>query len=142
MADGVTVRVVREVDLAALFGAELRAFLEDVMTLAHGEVSEPGRSPLDTGRLRDSLAPGGGVTMVDRAATPTFAQVGTNVVYAGPLEEGKHPLNGASMNYRGGPSKGKPTKGWLSSTVQNVKPDIDGLLEDMAKRVEDGWTRG
>ena len=142
MADSVTVRVVREVDLGTIFGVELKDFLTAVITLAEGEVITPGRVPLDQGFLRGSLSPGAGVTMVDRAATPTFAKVGTNMVYAGPLEEGKHPLNGASMNYRGGPSKGKPTKGWLSSTVQNVKPDIDGLLEDMAKRVEDGWTRG
>lgn len=132
MANAIEVKVVREVDMPALMGRELRAFLEDVMMLAVENVSQPGRVPIDTGRLRDSLAPGAGVTMVDKASVPTFARVGSNVVYAGPLEGGDH-------LYRGGPSKGQPIKGWLSSTVQHVAPDIDALLEDMAASLEEGW---
>lgn len=134
----VTIRVTREVDFDALLSRSLRTFFSDVMLVAHADVAQAGRTPIDTGLLRSSLAPGGAgaaVTRVDDHDPPTFAQVGTNVEYAGYLDAGE------KYHYRSGPSQGQPTKGWLSDTPDRVSGDVNKLVGDMAADIERGWGR-
>jgi hypothetical protein len=62
---------------------------------------------------------------------PKWAKVGTNVaVYPGALEASPR------FHYAAGPSAGKPTQGWLSQTVQNVRPDVEGALGQLARDIE------
>lgn len=137
----VTLDVRKSVDMPSLMSRPMRAFFEDAVLLSVETLSEPGVVPIDTGRLRDSLAAGAGVTRIDQADPPMRARVGTNVVYAGTLEEGEHPANGATLHYRGGPSKGRPTRGWFSTAVQDIQPDIDGLLMQLADDLAAEWAK-
>lgn len=133
----VQVRVTREVDFDRLLSTSLRTFFNDVMLAAHANVSQAGVVPIDEGLLRSSLAPGGAgaaVTMVDPSDPPQFAQVGTSVVYAGALDKG-------NKHYRGGPSAGQPTKGWLSETPNRVADEVNKLLGEMRADLENGWGR-
>jgi len=129
----IEVKVTREVSREQLLGGPLRTFFNTAMLLAHSDVAKAGRVPWDTGNLAGSLSPGGGATEIDPSPVPMWARVGTNVEYAAYLETGD------KYHYRGGPSSGKETRGWLSSTIQNVRPDIDGLLGDLAADIKAAW---
>lgn len=139
MADrAIAVTVVRAHDIDKLIGAPLRRYMETCVLLAHGDVAQAGRAPIDKGYLRASLAAGAGVTGVDPADPPKWAQVGTNVTNGGTsypsiLEESDR------HNYAGGPSAGQPTRGWLSQTVQNVAGDVKQAQERMMKDIQNGW---
>lgn len=141
MANGpITVTVVRSVDVDALIAGPMRDYMETCVLLAHGDVAQAGRAPIDKGYLRASLAAGAGVTGVDPANPPKWAQVGTNVTNGGTsypsiLEESDR------FHYAGGPSAGQPTRGWLSQTVQNVAGDVKQAQARMMKGIENGWPK-
>lgn len=105
--------------------APLGVFFNTLMMAGHADVARPGRVPIDTGNLRNSLAPGGGVTEVDTSSPPMWAAVGTNVPYGTYLEMGDN------YHYLGGPSAGSQTRGWLSSTIPNVEGAAVGALEEL-----------
>lgn len=110
--------------------APLSVFFNTLMLAAHADVAKPGRVPIDTGYLRNSLAPGGGVTEVDPASPPMWAAVGTNVPY------GTHLEFGDNYHYLGGPSAGKATKGWLSTTIPNIEGAIGGAVAELAAGIQ------
>lgn len=100
----------------------------------HTLVAQPGRVPIDTGRLRQSLAPGGGVTMVDPSDPPEWAKVGTDVeVYPGVLDES------SLFHYRDGPSAGQPTAGWFSSAPDAYAPEFAGVLNTLGNELVLEW---
>lgn len=104
-----------------------RLMMTDLMVEVHGAANEAGRVPIDTGHLRDSLQPGAGVTDVDPNDPAKWARVGTNVDYGGYLD------GGDQYHYRGGPSQGKPTKGWLSDLPNAMSGTIDGIVNDFVR---------
>lgn len=118
----------------------MRQFFNTVMLAAHNDVARPGRVPIDTGNLRNSLSPGGGVTMVDPSDPPKWAAVGSNVVY-GAFLEGIGIDDPGSYHYLDGPSKGARTQGWLSKTLDNVQGAVDEALAELAASME-GAHRG
>lgn len=130
MADSIEVRITREVSESALFEEPIRAFFQRVMLAGHANVAQPGRVPIRTGRLRSSLAPGGGVTRVDGSLSQGFtAIVGTNVKnYPRALEKPET----RDPHYRDGPSAGQSTAGWLSKTKPAVEDQIPGMLTQLA----------
>lgn len=144
MADqSITVKVVREVDIPSLVGDPLRKYFDTCLLLAYGEVAQPGRVPIRDNFLRSSLQPGAGVSRVDPSNPPKWAIIGTNLAaekgedaYPRVLEEKDWP------HYADGPSKGKPTKGWLSQTTQNVAGDVDKAQTRMMKDIASVWRRG
>lgn len=109
--------------------APLSVFFNTLMLAAHADVARPGRVPIDTGYLRNSLAPGGGVTEVDPSSPPMWAAVGTNVPYGTYLEFGNY-------HYLAGPSAGKATEGWLSSTIPNIEGAIGGAVSELAAGIQ------
>ncbi len=134
----VEIRVTREVDLHRVLSGSLRTFFEDVMMMAHADVAQPGVVPIDTGLLASNLAPGGAgaaVTHVDSANPPTYAQVGTVIPYGRILDESER------THYRGGPSGGKPTKGWLSDVKTRTRDEFERLVSSLADDIEAGWQR-
>ena len=130
MAGDVVVKVVRSVDFDRIQVEARRRFFQRCMMAMHTYAATPGHVPIDTNTLRNSMAPGAGLTEADE----DHAQVGTNVEpYPRVLEESDRYL------YRGGPSGGMQTKGWLSKTLPAVRPEIEGLLSQMAREMEAGW---
>lgn len=127
MSAGVKVTVTT-VPMADLLGG-LKTFFNTVMLAAHADVAKPGRVPIDTGYLRGSLSPGGGVTMVDPSDPPMWAVVGSNVPYGGVLEESDH------HHYLDGPSAGQLTQGWLSKTVPNIDGEVQRALAELAESI-------
>lgn len=125
-------------DAQALLARPMQRFLAEAMTLTHGHLSTPGIVPIDTGRLRSSLQPGSGITGIDTATPPLWFKVGTNVEYATALDQPE----GWDPHYRGGPSKGNPTKGWLSDQVGQVAGAIEGLLPSLAADIQAAWGGG
>ena len=134
----VTVKVVRQVSDDALWNKPLRTFLTDVMLETSGWLVTPGHVPIDHSVLADSIMPGAGTTRIDDADPPTFAISGTNIEYAGYLEDEDKT---GRYHYRDGPSKGKATTGWMSAVYDdNGKPiDLDGLLNSLAADMEASW---
>ncbi|MFQ5592510.1 MAG: hypothetical protein ACE5HE_15240 [Phycisphaerae bacterium] len=134
MSVGISIKVVREVTTNELFDKPLRAFFTDVMWAAVEDVAQPGRVPIDTGRLRGSLQPGAGTSEVDSSHPPQWAQIGTDIDYGKKLEKEKH------YRYARGPSRGKPTRGWLSDTAKNIEAEVRGpLLAQLAADIEAAW---
>jgi len=114
----------------------MQDFWNTVMLLGHADVSRPGRVPIDTGHLRNSLSPGGGKTSIDPSPIPMWAQIDTNVSYAPYLED----EDGTDKyHYRGGPSKGKPTRGWLSATIPNIQSGVEAAVQRCAAAIEAAW---
>ena len=101
------------------------------------EAAMPGVVPIDTGRLRASLSKGGSdnIFNMDAKPVPLFVKVGTKVLYAEPLEA---PVT-RTPHYRGGPSSGKPTAGWLTRALKNALPTIQAALDTAAKKIRDKW---
>lgn len=128
----VELRVVREVP-DDWYHAPLRRMFDDWMLLAHGKVSTAGRVPIDTGNLRNSLQPGAGVTAVDSSNPPTWARVGSNVEYGGILDESD------KTHYAGGPSAGKPTKGWLTDAPETFSSETMRLIDDLSAALSRAW---
>lgn len=122
-------------DNRALLSIPMRRFLMQGMTLTHGYIASPGVVPIDTGRLRTSLQPGSGLTGVDPQDPPEWFKVGTNVKYAAPLDSPEE----RDPHYRAGPSKGNPTKGWLSDSPAHVRPQIEALLPALAADIRKAW---
>lgn len=142
MADqAITVKVTRTVDPATVFGGPMRAMFERIKTRAFGLAAAPGQVPIDVGYLRKSLDPGGGVTEVGGSYESGFyAAVGSGLVYGAVLEAGTR--KGATLHYRGGPSAGSETKGWLSRIVPTVMADMPGIIAKFNADVEAAWKRG
>lgn len=139
MAVSVDARVTRTVNVDEVIGGATRKFLNRAMLAIHQSASQPGIVPIDTGLLRSSLAPGGGVTMVDPASPPTWARVGTSVAYGSALNDPET----RTPHYRGGPSSGQETQGWLTErAVQGAESDIQAAAEQWAGDVEVGWKAG
>lgn len=134
---GTGVKVVTTKVPYAIMMKGMRDFFNTVMLAAHNDVARPGRVPIDTGHLRNSLSPGGGVTRIDPSEPPKWLAVGSNVSYALPLEAPER----RDPHYRDGPSKGQPTKGWLSQTTDNVTGAVDEALAELAASME-GAHRG
>lgn len=116
----------------------MRRFFTTVMLAAHNDVAQPGRVPIDQGHLRSSLSPGGGVTMVDPSEPPKWAAVGSDVGYGSALESPQS----RDPHYRAGPSKGQPTAGWLSKTLDNVQGAVDDALGELAASIEEAHRNG
>jgi len=136
----IRVEVVREVSDDALLNKPLRAFFERCMMAMHAYAAEPGHVPIDTGNLRGSLAPGAGVTRVDDHEPPEFAVVGTRVDYGGYLNE---PVK-RDPHYRGGPSQGQRTEGWLTRTLDGNGKNIglDDIIGKLKADIESAWKAG
>lgn len=90
-------------------------------------------SPVDTGRLRASLA-----IEVDPSPHPLWAKVGTNVEYGLPLDQPE----ARAPHYAAGPFAGTPTEGWLSSRPAEALPQIEQALDIFASDIESLWGRG
>lgn len=110
----------------------MRRFWTRLQLAAHADAAQPGRVPIDTGHLRSSLAPGGGVSGIDPSDPPMWMAYGSNVPYGMYLEapEKRDP------HYRAGPSQGQPTEGWLSKTMDNMQGPIDEALAELAASME------
>jgi len=119
----------------ALLRRPLARYFTEIMTLTHGYLASPGVVPIDTGRLRSSLQPGSGVTGIDPSPLPLWAKVGTNVEYAGPLDDPEE----RDPHYRSGPSAGKSTKGWLSDSVGHIRAQQESLLPSLAADIQSEW---
>lgn len=132
-AKGTTVKLeVTTIPTPILLGS-LRRFWNTIMLAAHADVARPGRVPIDTGYLRNSLSPGGGVTGIDPATPPMWMAYGSNVPYGTYLEDRG---NTNRYHYLDGPSKGQLTTGWLSQTIPNIQSEIDSALQEMASATQ------
>jgi len=123
-----------------LLKAPLRTFFKRAALRLEG--AGKGRSPVDDGRLRNSLT-----HEIDSSEPPLWAKVGSNVNARGfpypiALDEG-----GVTRiyHYRGGGAMGlagEPTKGWFSEkAVEDSKPDILGYVDDIGRDVKREWER-
>jgi len=140
-----------------LLNKPMKEFLTKAAIVVQGKARE--RAPVDTGRLRSSIA-----YKVDSAAFPTWAKVGTNVrsnsgaLYPRILDESDR------THYRGGKAAGLPsmravaqgktiggvgigarmgsqTKGWFSKVPDLVKASIQTLLRDMGASIRRDFER-
>ena len=94
----------------------------------HGENLGKQRSPVDTGRLRNSIT-----HRVDGARQAAY---GTNVHYAIYLDQPRT----RTPHYRGGPHGGSETAGWLSDTDVMVEREIISVfIPDEERRIEASW---
>lgn len=142
MADEMRIEVTRSVPDEFWHGA-VRMFFESVMFAGHRHLAQPGVVPIDKGKLRDSLSPGAGGTYVDKANPPKFARVGppagSEVArYAGALDDPK----ARDPHYRDGPSRGKPTRGWISNAPAAIEGEVRALVAELARELEGAWKRG
>ena len=111
-------------------------------------------APVDTGRMRSSLAKGapGNVWSLDNASTPQWMKIGTNVnrngfSYPKVLEESDryHYIGGGAggagnlKTKTKGLFSGKPTKGWFSGSFTEAKPDIGSWVKALAKEIGAKW---
>jgi hypothetical protein len=135
--------------------------IKDMLTRASleiaGEVRE--RTPVDTGRLRNSVT--SEVERVMPTDVPTWARIGSNVVYAPPVEFGRRP--GTFPPYRAlqpwarrhgfGPSGGflvaraiarRGTKGakMFEKGLAASERRVLMFLNDAARAIESRWRRG
>lgn len=134
-----SIEATRIVTMHQLLSRPLRIYFETLMIEGHKEVSQPGHVPIDTGTLRNTLAPGAGVTSVDKADPPMWAKVGTKLSpYPGVLEAGSD-KRGRVYHYAGGPSAGKETKGWLAQTIPNMQSARRDALKELAHNLEAAW---
>ena len=111
------------------------------------------RAPVDTGRLRSSLARGAAncIYELDRAVPPGWVRVGTPVVN----DQGKsYPAildTSPRHHYRGGGAqglrrratsadigalKGKPTRGWFSGVANLVQEEFAAEMERAARLIK------
>ena len=134
---GVRVRVVRSVETSRLLGEPLRKFFNRAMLAMHAYAATPGHVPIDQGYLRGSLAPGAGTTEVDSADPPQWAVMGSNLPYAGALNDPET----RDPHYRDGPSAGQPTAGWLTRTLDGGGENIGlgDLLGQLAGDIQEAW---
>lgn len=131
------VDITRTVDVDGLLANASRDFLNRAMLAVHKSAAQPGVVPIDKGILRGSLSPGAGTTEVDSGNPPTWARVGTNLEYGRVLDEK------GGRRYRGGPSSGAETKGWLTERgVDGAMPDIEKAVSTFAGEIEAGWKKG
>ena len=131
-------KLLKALDGNALLAQPIKDALEKSGYAALNEAHMPGVVPIDTGRLWASLSKGGADNIFDMDAKPVplFVKVGTKVVYAEPLES---PVT-RTPHYRGGPSKGQQTKGWLGSrALKNALPKIEAALNAAAKKIAEKW---
>jgi HK97 gp10 family phage protein len=75
--------------------------------------------PVDTGRLRSSLA-----SQIGPGQVPEWAEAGTNVNYARFVEFGTKYM------------KAQP---YLMPALEQSKPDIDLAIEEATKKIEETW---
>lgn len=138
----IEIKVIRELRGDWWHGA-MRTFFEDAMLDAYNILVEPGRLPIDNHKLGDSLAPGAGGTYVDPKNPPTFARVGApkgseTEEYGSALDNPQS----RTPHYADGPSRGNPTKGWMSSAPDAIEGDIRRSLDDFAANLERAWKHG
>lgn len=134
MSLGINVRVVREISDDKLLREPIIDFLTEAMYVVHKDVAE--NAAVDTGQMRSSLAPGAGVTGVDKGTLT--ATIGTNVQnlgvsYPSVLDEAPR------FHYRAGPHAGDATAGWFSNTTQRTRGDLEGLVKRLADAVRGQW---
>ena len=103
-----------------------REAMERATLFVLGKAQE--NAPVDTGRLRSSLT-----STLDSRPVPLFGEVGTNVLYAKPLEMSEVP------HYRRGARAGQQTKGWFSGALFGSRDAIDRILRAAAKQIEKMW---
>lgn len=139
MSEPVTTRieVVRSVTLQQLVSGPLRRFFNRAMLAMHAYAATPGHVPIDQGYLRQSMAPGGGTTEVDSSDPPMWAAAGSNLPYAGALND----PSSRDPHYRDGPSAGQPTAGWLTRTLDDDGKNIGlgGLTSQLAADIAQEW---
>lgn len=125
----IEVRVTREVDVRQAYGEAMLRCLTRAMLAVHEDATV--HAPVDTGLLRASLAPGAGVTRVDTAFPPTFAQVGpTTAVYPAVLDESDR------THYARGQFAGAPTKGWLSDSLGRTEGRLREAFDTFARELQ------
>jgi len=121
------------------------------------------RSPVDTGRLRSSLARGGADSvwsLHSKSRLPDRLIVGTKVTHKGESYPAKLETE-AGYHYRGGRAHGrahpkavgpfatmrtgllgKPTKGWFSGGIRLASKRFPEFMRRMAREIEEHWGRG
>ena len=130
-------KLLKALDGNALLAQPIKDALEKSGYAALNEAHMPGVVPIDTGRLWASLSKGGEGNIFDMDAKPVplWAKVGTTVVYAKPLAMPKT----RTPHYRGGPSAGKETGGWMDRALANALPKIEAILNAAAKKIAERW---
>ena len=130
----VEVKVVREVDLGQVTGEALKWFLGKALLDLSNMTTR--RAPVEFGKLRGSLEPGGSpVTGIDSGNPPKWAKLGTNTEYAQPLNNPQT----RDPHYQRGEFKGNPTAGWFDKGVKDAVPLVEARVKELAKKIEDGW---
>lgn len=135
-------RLLRKLDKKLLI-KPMRRFFERAYTRLEGAGKQ--RSPVDMGRLRNSLT-----HEVDTASPPLWAKVGTNVKargfpYPAALDAGGWDDEGGHhiYHYRGGGAMslaGQPTEGWFTEhAMEDARPDIVDYVKDIGKDVKREW---
>lgn len=141
--------VIAKLDAGHLLGPPLRGFFDTLTTIAQAEVRTSDEMPVDTGRLRNSIA-----AKVASGALPAWGHVGTNVAYGRFVHEGtgahwapvgaltrwakRHGVNPyalqRSIARRGTRARPFMTKGW-----EKVAPRVGGLVDRMAAEIGRRW---
>lgn len=114
----------------ALYVEPLRRFLTDGALL--GERGGKEWAPVDTGRLRASVT-----HAVDSSVIPLWSKAGTRTLYAEPLDQPKT----RTPHYARGPRKGQLTQGWLTNAFERQKAELNRLLDQLQKAIEERWRK-
>jgi hypothetical protein len=137
---------------SSLYAEPLRRFWQRVGILVINQAHL--NAPVDTGRLRSSLAQGApnSISEIDSANPPLWAKVGTNVnregfFYPRALEESDR------YHHRGGGAGGagnlkakaqskfggQPTKGWFSGSIREAVDQLDQWLDKLKEEIAARW---
>ena len=111
----------------------VREFMESAAIAVQSKARR--QSPVDSGRLRNSIA-----YELEDAEVPTWARIGTNVTERGvsyPLILELSPKH----HYRGTQHAGQPTRGWFTGSLAASVPGIKRLLRDLGRDLERRWRR-
>lgn len=131
-------RLIRKLEGKAVLNAPLKRFFSRAAIRL--VAAAKGRSPVNFGRLRNSLA-----HEIDSSTPPLWAKVGSNVnangfPYPIALDEGGitriyHYISGGAMGL-----EGERTKGWFSEfSVGDARPDIMAYVEDVGTDIKRAW---
>jgi len=148
--------LLRKVD-KRLYAQPIRDMLQRSSAEIAGEVRE--KTPVDTGRLRNSVTSEVEKTMP--TDVPTWARIGSNVVYAPPVEFGRKPgtfppyrqLQPWARRHGFGPSGGflvaraiarRGTKGaeMFKRGLEASEHQVVVFIERASKEIEARWKRG
>jgi HK97 gp10 family phage protein len=136
--------------------SQIGPIARDVLNKAASNIEGKAKHlvPVDTGRLRASIA-----TRLDSDSVPLWAEVGTNVLYARPVEYGSRPHYAPIDALRPWASKHGMAAGalwhsiWMYGTKPHpfmkpafewAKPELMGydMLENARKQIEAIWEGG